>query len=262
MRRLTLLLLVVAAVAFVGSSLGYALLDHAEPPVLDGLPLLGELQQAASQVGGIATVFADPAAAALKLLLLLVWISVLAHVTRTVLRFRADRAAGGGRRALHARDHRLVEHGPLILSLAAAAAWPWVTEAAPVAGFLLALAMAAGALGAALMGDRDGAGTRRRLTVGIYAGWAVAAMFTAFAGLLTDRLGVSASLSSLIAIILLAATAIEAQLRLGAVIGFTIAVVWALIGVAADAMQQDATVATAAVIAIAAMSTVLVRVTT
>ena len=36
----------------------------------------------------------------------------------------------------------------LILSLLAAAAWPWVTQAAPVPGFLLALAMAAGSIGA------------------------------------------------------------------------------------------------------------------
>ena len=88
------------------------------------------------------------------------------------------------------------------------------------------------------------------------------AMFAGFASLLTLQLGVSGSLSSLVAIILLAATAIETQLRLGAVIGFAIAVVWALIGVAAESMQQDSTVATAAVIAIAAMTTVLVRVTT
>lgn len=267
MRRFTILLLVLAVGAFIGSSLAFALQDHsaATGAAPTGLAMFGGTfwpVGARAPGGGDPTMFADPPASALKLLLALVWLAMLAHVVRTVLRFRSDRAAGGRHRALHARDHRLVEHGPLILSLLAAAAWPWVTEVAPVAGFLLALAMAAGAIGAALRGDRDGAGTRHRLTVGLYAGWAVAAMFTAFAGLLTHQLGVSHSLSSLVAIVLLAATAVEAQLRLGAVIGFTIAVVWALIGVAANAMQQDATVATAAVIAIAAMSTVLVRVTT
>lgn len=267
MRRLTLLLLILAVVAFIGSTLGFALLDHSMParaqttavPMFGGMPWPME---GGTHVGGAQTVFADPSTTALKLLLGAVWLAMLTHAVRSVLRFRADRAAGGRHRALHARDHRPVEHGPLILSLLAAAAWPWATEAAPVAGFLLALAMAAGALGAVLRGDRDGVATRHRLSVGLYAGWAVAAMFAAFAALLTHRLGVSSSLSSLVAIVLLAATAVEAQLRLGAAIGFTVAVVWALIGVAADAMQQDVTVATAAVVAIAAMSTVLVRVTT
>lgn len=267
MHRLSLLLLVLATVAFVGSGIGFARIDHSTPVSLqEAVPMFGGMpwpvQSVPVHIGDNPIAFADPSAAALKLLLGVVWISMLAHAARTVLRFRSDRAVGGRHRALHARDHRIVEHGPLILSLMAAAAWPWVTEVAPVAGFLLAVAMAAGALGAALIGDRDGAGTRHRLTVGLYAGWAVTAMFAAFAGLLSQRLGVSTSLASLIAILLLAATAIEAQLRLGAVIGFTIAVVWALIGVAADAMQQNATVATAAVIAIASMTVVLVRVTT
>lgn len=268
MRRFTLLLLVLAVGAFIGSGLGFALHHHSPPPVLAPapVPMFGGMPWTAEvdvpHIGGDPTAFADPSPSALKLLLLVVWLALLAHAARTVLRFRSDRAAGGRHRALHARDHRLVEHGPLILSLLAGAAWPWVTQVAPVAGFLLAVAMAAGAIGAALRGDRDGAGTRHRLSVGLYAGWAVTAMFAAFAGLLTDQLGVSSSLSSLVAIGLLAVTAVEAQLRLGAVIGFTIAVVWALIGVAADSMQQDATVATAAVVAIAAMSTVLVRVTT
>lgn len=267
MRRFTLLLLVLSVGAFIGSTLGFALKDHGVPSRVHSgaVPMFGGMPwplEADPGVGSVPTLFADPPASALKLLLGVVWLGMLAHAIRTVLRFRSDRAAGGRHRALHARDHRLVEHGPLILSLLAAAAWPWVTQAAPVPGFLLAVAMAAGAIGAALRGDRDGAGMRHRLSVGVYAGWAVAAMFTAFAGLLTQQLGVSPSLSSLVAIVLLAATAVEAQLRLGAVIGFTVAVVWALIGLAADAMQQDATVATAAVIAIAAMSTVLVRVTT
>lgn len=264
MRRFTLLLLVLSVGAFIGSSLSYAMLDHSAPVRPGIVEMSAGISWAVEdiRIGAEPPALADPSASALKLLLVIVWVAMLAHAVRSVRRFRSDQAAGGRHRALHARDHRLVEHGPLILSLLAAAAWPWVTEVAPVAGFLLALAMAAGAIGAALRGDRDGAGTRHRLTVGLYAGWALTAMFAAFGGLLSQQLGVSSSLSSLVAIVLLAGAAIEAQLRLGAVIGFTIAVVWALIGVAAGAMQHDATVATAAVIAIAAMTTVLVRVTT
>ena len=259
MRRIPLLLLVLAAGAFVASGLGFALLHHdrATAPDAGSVALFGGLRWsigAVANIGNDATALTDPSAAALKLLLLVVWIAVLAHVVRTVRRYRLDRASGGRHRALHARDHRLVEHGPLILSLLAAAAFPWVAQAQPLAGFLVAVAMAAGALGAVLSGDR--------LTVGFYAGWAVTAMFASFASLLTLQLGVSGSLASLVAIVLLAATAIETQLRLGGVIGFAIAVVWALIGVAAESMQQDSAVATAAVIAIAALTTVLVRVTT
>lgn len=268
MRRVTLIMLILAAGAFIGSTLGYALLDHSVPGSgvgVSGMRLFGATTWPAgaqSRLTGSPAVFADPSSTALQLLLGAVWLAVLAHALRTLRRERRDRARGGQHSALHARDHDLSEHGLLILSLLAAAAWPWVSAVDPVAGFLVALAMATSGLAAAMRGDRDGAGTRRRLLVGLYAGWAVAAMFTGFAAILTDRLGISGSLSSLVAIALLAGTAVEAQLRLGAAIGFTIAVIWALVGVATVAMQQDATVATAAVIAIAAMSTVLVRVTT
>ena len=267
MRRLTLTLLVLAAGGFVASSFGFALLHHSDMARngTGGLTIFGGVRwsmRAVANLGNDATALTDPSTSALKLLLLVVWIAVLAHAVRTVLRFWRDDARGGRHQAMHMRDHGLSEHGLLILSLLAAAGYPWVAGMQPVAGFLLAVAMAAAALGAVLRGDRDGTVTRHRLTVGFYAGWAVTAMFAGFASLLTLQLGVSGSLASLVAIVLLAATAIETQLRLGAVIGFAIAVVWALIGVVAESMQQDSTVATAAVIAIAAMTTVLVRVTT
>jgi len=242
MRALTPLLMVFAAVSFAasGALFMWQSAGGTDPPL-----------------AGVPVILVQPRSMALRLLLATVWVAILAHSLRTVGRFQQE-----GGKPLHAEDHGWGEHGPLILSLLAGAAFPWTAQIGPLPGVLTAATMMAGALVTVLRGDRDGRRRRHRVSVGLYAGWATAATFRTLAALLTVSLGAAPASGAIAAIVLLTLTAVRVQLHLGRAIGYATAVMWALIGTAAATMMNEVAIATACVVAIAALSAVLVKVTT
>lgn len=249
MRRFVPLLMAFAAGLFVASSAVFLF-----QPVVQSA---SDVPTVMAPLAGAPPSFAQPQSLALRLLMVTVWIAILAHTLRTVLRQRREAA-----KPAHAADHTLAEHGPLILSLLAAAAWPWAAQVGPVAGLLTAATMMAGALVAVYRGDRDGRRVRQRASVGLYAGWATAATFRAFEGFLALTVGVAPMVAVIAGILLLTLATIRVQLLLGGAIGFTIGVIWVLIGTASGAMAGNVGIVTAAVVGIAALSAVLVKVTT
>ncbi|ABL70515.1 hypothetical protein EO213_05820 [Paracoccus denitrificans] len=163
---------------------------------------------------------------------------------------------------LHERDDSLGEHAPLILGLLAGAIWPWFLRGHPVIAFLLSAAMLAGFLAAALRGIRAGSLVQHSSSLGFVAGWGLLVSFAVFTGLLRDRLGVPQEAAAVIALLIGSVAAVSVQLRLGRRIGFSVAVIWGLIGIAASTVTTDAAIATMTVIAIAIIAVALVRVTT
>ncbi|WP_148292628.1 hypothetical protein [Paracoccus aminophilus] len=160
------------------------------------------------------------------------------------------------------QDVRPLESWSLLIGLAAAAVWPWVFPGHAVVGFLLAALMLATLLGAALARPSGPVPARTSTTLGILAGWAMVMTCAAFATLLERDLGTSGTLSALVALLICAVASANIQLHLGSPFGFSATVIWGLFGIALATMETDATIATAAALAITFVGVALVRVST
>lgn len=254
MRLFVLILLVLASVAFVASSMGFALSSP------DGVGRLKPLLTLDARPPDLAPI-ARPVGIALQALLAVVWAAVLIHALRAILTERRLRARHRLHRAPRLLPYTATAHPSFILALAAGAAWPPLTQL-PVRwpSLIMAAVMMACAIWAAVERQRR-RGPRLVLTstVEIFAGWATTALYASFAALLMRDLGLSLPLAAVVSILLLMVTTVEVQLRLGHSVAYGFTVIWALIGIAAHAMQNELTVATAAIVAIAAIVAVLVR---
>ena len=258
-------ILTVAVLAFVASTMAYALMP--------GRPAAGPPSEAPG--ADLAWLFLHPRDPGMLALLATVWAALGYHLLRLWLEIR--RIARAGRPPApdqagppmpqevlrqHDRDMSLPEHAPLILALLVGAVWPWLLAPAPVAAFLLSAVTLAGSLAAALRGIRQGAVVKRSSTLGFIAGWALLVCLTVFAGLLEQRLGVPQKLAVGLAMLIGAVAAVSVQLRMPRRTGFSVALIWGLIGIAASTVSTDATIATATVVAIAIIAVALVRATT
>lgn len=159
----------------------------------------------------------------------------------------------------HRADHAPQEIAPLIVALVCAGLWPWIAQKNGTAGFLIALTMMIGGLTTCLRGQRFGWQIRHPAAISLFAGWATAVAYASFAELLSDRISLPQTITAIVALLLCAATGIAVQFRLGHYIAYSVALIWALIGVAAATMGEQPEVATAAIVAVAAMAGILVR---
>lgn len=148
----------------------------------------------------------------------------------------------------------------IAIGLLAAAVWPWIFEARPAAGFLLASLTLTGILAGAMLRGWLGERYRPSSSLGILAGWAVLATCAAFASLLERSLGTSDTLAALVSLLILAVAAANIQLHLGSPFGFSVTVIWGLLGLIVATIGSDATVATAAALSITFVGVALVRV--
>lgn len=275
MSRIGTQLLSLAVLAFVASTMAYALWPVAAVPQAAG-------PTAEPAPVDLAWLFLHPRDPGMGALLLTLWLALFYHLLRLWLEIRrmaqAVRAAAVRGQALapdlagppaprdllrqHRRDNSLAEHGPLILALSVGAVWPWLLVHHPLTGFMLSAVTLAGALAAALRGLRLGAVVKLSSTLGFVAGWALLACLTVFAGLLQQRLAVPQTMAVGIAMLIGAVAAVSVQLRMPRRIGFSVALIWGLIGIAGSTVTTNATIATATVVAIAIIAVALVRVTT
>lgn len=294
MMRSGVILMVVAVGVFVSSSFIYAISGSGAPR---GLPMSKSSSQLAAMtqlsLPGLPALPLAPALPGLDLyspflrpenpllwmLLVAVWLALIVHAI-TVLRLQVQvehrlpvdigplpqgRAEAGPPSPQqlaewHRLDNLPSEHAPLALALLAGAIWPWIIDTHQAAGFIMAVAMLSLALAAAIRGQRDGGAIRRKQTVGLFAGWATAVTYGAFATLLHNHLGVPVVASIATAMLLCASAGVITQLRLGSVFSYSVAIIWSLVGLALITMSADATIAMVAIVAITAMAIVLVRV--
>lgn len=272
-------LLTVAVLVFVASTMVFALwpMASAQPVARTGWDGLAD-----PPAVDLAALFLHPRDPGMLALLAVVWAALGYHLLRLWLEIRrvararqaeairgrtlAPQLAGppvpGDLLQQHRSDYSLAEHGPLTLAMLAGAVWPWLLASHPLTAFALSAVMLAGALAAALRGLRLGAVVNRSSTLGFIAGWALLACLAVFAGLLHQRAGVPQSLAVGIAMLIGAVAAVRVQLEMPRRAGFSVAMIWGLIGVAASSVGSDATIATATVLAIAIIAVALVRVMT
>ena len=243
-------LLILASLAFLASSMLYAFAPGAGLRTM--APLL-HLDPAGEVANAPLLAMARPEGGALRLLLGCVWLALSANAGRALASLHAPPGTP---------TPPLAAPGPAIVALLAGAAWPWAAQfSGRGAALALVMVMAGGAIWAAIKRrQRRAPGPAFTGSVEFFAGWATVALYSSFAALLILDLGVSPALAAVVSVLLLMATAVEVQLRLGNTVAYSFAVIWALIGIAAGTMQTDLTIATAAIVAIAALVAVLVRV--
>ena len=250
-------LLILATLAFIASSLGFALHMGTRSVVLPAedvqrilaAPHFFDEPPAPINLSGL---FLHPQDIAMKTLLVMTWAALAYHALRCALSPAPSPAAPTAKTG----------QTPLIAALALGAVWPWIAPAYPMPGLLLAALTLAGLLRAAMQAQQQGAEIERSSALGFAAGWALLVWLSMLAALLQDRLGMSQPAAAVIAILIGAIAAVSLPLRLGRRLGFSVALVWGLIGVAAATVTTDATIATVTVLAIAIIAVALVRVTT
>lgn len=164
----------------------------------------------------------------------------------------------------------------IALGLVMAALWPWVTGPAPLPGLVLAAAACAMlVLGIAqqcnLVPDRPeptAPGSEIARAPGAYplafvAGWLVMAATTSLGLVLFDLgLGLGLERAILLGLLVAALAAVWVQLRLPRLVTFSMAAIWAMIGIAAETAGTSINIATACVLGISALAVVVVRTTT
>ncbi len=270
-----------AVLVFLASSLAYALAPAPPAPTVpssrDAASLLQGLP-AGSQPVDLAGLFLRPGNPGMMALLGLAWAALGYHAARQFLAgtegvrqgigppaprdLPAHGPQGHGPPKHGTQEHGLQEHAPLILGLLAGALWPWLLGGWPLTAFLLSALMLACFLAAALRGVREGGQVQRSSSLGFVAGWGLLVCFAAFTALLRDRLGLPQEVAAVIAMLIGAVAAVSVQLRMPKRIGFSVALIWGLIGIAASTVTTDTAIATVTVIAIAIIAVALVRVTT
>lgn len=240
MHRFAVALLVVVSLAFGTSVLAGV-----------GAQLTGVSQFASSDTR-LLPMMLTPSRGALGLLLIAVLGAVALHAGRAMF----DSGANGA------------DLAPMTVALAAGAALPIAWQQGAVSGFAAALVMMLGAMIAMVRGYLQRANGTGRLhvirlnTVGLFAGWALIAGFAGFSDLLTVHLDLMQDLAVIVALVLAVGTAMAVQSHIGGAPSFSVAVIWALLGLAAAGLQTGSVLAPVAVLGIAAMTLVLVRAAT
>lgn len=274
----------IAAAFFAGSAIFYALsggIDPiAEPIGSVHLTMFG-LDMPGAAMTDLGALFIQPDVNALRLLLLTVCGAMLIYGAATLRDLSRANPAQATPDAITAGflppsstgplppprqmamsqkvDHAPQEMVPLIVALVCAGLWPWIAQDNATAGFVVALTMMIGGLTACLRGQRLGWQLRRPAAISLFAGWATAVAYASFAGLLSERIALPQPMTAVVALLLCAATGIAVQFRLGHHIAYSVALIWALIGIAAATMGEQPQIATAAIVAVAAMAGILVR---
>ncbi|HRO14590.1 MAG TPA: hypothetical protein PLL33_06030 [Paracoccus sp. (in: a-proteobacteria)] len=148
------------------------------------------------------------------------------------------------------------------LGFLTAAAWPWVIDMSP----LLGLVLAAGATALLIQGlilDLGRVEHMLELTpLGLVAGWQLVAAAGTAALALHALLGLGLDRATLLALLGMSLAGARVQMMIGPNISFSLALIWAMIGIAAASLGISITLATACVLGIASLAVVIVRVTT
>lgn len=279
MRRLAITLLALCTSLFVGSGLIFTRLSA---PARTGMAAtrlneLGEAQiyrelldePVTTISGGIGMLFVHPAGPVLILLLTCVWLAAIGYLLRLsgllnrLLDGRANRRPWS-----HVLDRIAIGEAPaLMVGLIAGAIWPWVPPDKAILRFVVAGFLFAGMMGAAGLRLRQlrqprGRGLSASISLGMMAGWATLVLCMSFGALLDAKLGMSQTMSTLIALLICAILTVWFQLQIGPLFVYSLTVNWGLLGVAVAMMAGNVTIATATAIAMTVVGVALVRVTT
>jgi len=253
-----------ATLAFVASSVGYAMRPLPSPPTIEMmLPGMGldAITGAALPVPDMVTQFLRPRVPAMLVLLVVTWLALLYHAASQIFASREDSSVEAPPPRPPARwpaNH----HGALVIGLIAGAVWPWLLAPQPGGAFLLGAVMVAGFVGEALSGVQLAPDGRISVSLSFAAGWATLAGCALVSTLLHAQFGIPERVAAVIGVTMAALAGVSVQLRLGRTISYGIAVIWGMIGLAAGAVATQAALSMMAVLGIAIIAFALVRVTT
>ena len=148
---------------------------------------------------------------------------------------------------------------PAALGLFLAGMWPWLDMLWPAASPLVAILAAASMVTGIITAGR-GRDWRAPFTAAFIAGWLLIVGALAAGSYLQPAAGTErAMLAALLATALIGT---RVQLQIGGTIGFSLALIWAMIGISAATVSISITIATACVLGISALAVAVVRVTT
>lgn len=144
-----------------------------------------------------------------------------------------------------------------------AAVWPWLLNPMPLPGLALAALSALLLAGPARpQTGQPGVGNKGDLPIAFVAGWVLVASSSALGMYVHYRLGVEIERAVLAGLLITALVGVWWQLKINGAVTFSLAIIWAMIGIAAATAGASITIATACVLGISAFAVVLVRVTT
>ncbi|MDF3607773.1 hypothetical protein PE067_17475 [Paracoccus sp. DMF-8] len=279
MRRLAITLLALCTGLFVGSGLIFTRISGPASSGIAGTRLdgLGAAQpyrellteRVTTIPGGVGMLFVDPQGPVLILLLTCVWLAAFGYLLRVSgLLNRLLDGRKNRRRWSHVLDRIAIGESPALMTgLIAGAIWPWVPPDKAILRFVVAAFLFAGMMGAAGLRLRRLRQPRGRdlsasTSLGMMAGWATLVLCMSFGALLDAELGMSQTMSTLIALLICAVLTVWFQLQIGAPFAYSLTVNWGLLGIAIAMMSGNVTIATATAIAMTVVGVALVRVTT
>lgn len=256
MKRPVTYTLLLAALVFVASGIVFALQpialrSFAPDETLQALvdPVSVYVHQSQARNTSLLALFLQPRHAALWLLLIAVWVSVIAHAFLTMQR---DNGSTRG----FASDQL-----PLIVVLLIGAVWPWMIGSHPSVGVMGSVAMLIGLIIMAVPAKARGQRIHDSPMIGVFGAWVTIVAFSAFGMLLIEG-GVSVILAATLVLLMACAAGGVLQLQTQGSGAYTITLIFAFLGIAAAMLETSPMVSIAAVMAIAAMTFVLVQVTT
>lgn len=263
MRRITISLVILSSLLFVGSGLIDAIQRWNVEEATTVLDALGAADSAllmrdgsiSFASGPMAELWqpADPFQAAL---LVVIWAAALIYA----LRFSGAIQRFGPSRDAVARPVATTEALGVSIGLVAAAMAPWALRHSSFWGFGLAAISFAAILFAALNRRFAGSSPGSSMSLGVLAAGATLLLCSAFAAMVEQGLPVSSTIATLLAILSCAFIATKVQLSLGSPIAYSVTIIWALLGLLVATINVNPMVATAAVLAIAFVGVALVRV--
>lgn len=247
-----------AAATFIASGIGFALSRGGNTAGGELLP--GTLATAPLGSDDLMQILLRPGNWLLWSLTLAIWLGIGLHAL-AIWRGKAGHSGAEGNDTRHPSDHLTGQLTPLLGALIAGTIWPWSTHAHPLIALLVAGSMAGLALAAVIRSGlaRQGASGRDSMALAGFAGWATVAACAALAGWLSGGIGLPARPAAMLALLTGTLIGMGAQMRLGRAGSYSIAIIWAMLGIALAAMISQPPLAISAVLAMTAMSVVLVR---
>ncbi|WBU56960.1 hypothetical protein [Paracoccus sediminicola] len=197
----------------------------------------------------IAAVFLIPNDPAMWIMMSCVWLAALAFAWQTVTQYRNEQALP------------LADIGLLVGAFLCAAIWPWVGKAVPLAGLLISILTLMSLIAAVSRKLSDGRLGRNPL-IGILLGWSTMLSFSAFASFINDAMAIPSEIASLVGAILACTTTMAIQLRIPQNALYAITVMFAFLAIAATMIEAAPVISVIAVLSIASLTFLLVRVTT
>lgn len=245
MRRAATILMCILAAVYVISGVKFA----TAPAPVQMLPL--QVSSFAQQLDpdGLATIYLRPEHPAMWMMLGALWVALTLFAARRLWP------------SANNPDLDLADLSLMICALGAGAIWPWVAIGAPLLGFLLSVLMMLALIAAARRTNSDGRLGRHPL-IGILMGWTTVVTFAAFGSFLNDMTPIPIELTTLVAAVLTCAAAIATQLRIPSNPSYTITVMFTFLATAATTIEINPPISVIAVLSIAALTFLLVRVTT